>query len=180
MTGYSNNIQAYKNAFGNIDKVNQVIMLYDTAIASLQQARQAIVDKNIEERFNKISKAFAIITGLRDSLDHANGGEVAAVLSEWYSGTGLRILSINRTQDVDMCDMCIEHIKQMRTAWSEIETQVKEGGGKAPSEEKATSALGDSSSGTGGIEAAPSQKESDDYFTAASKIAASGHMNISV
>jgi len=163
MTGYKN-IQAYKNAFASVDKTNQLIMLYDTAIASLQQARQAIIDKNIQERFNKISKVFQILTGLRDNLNHETGGEVAGILSDWYSGTSFRVLSINRTESLDMCDLCIKHIREMRDAWAEAEKINKSDNGQNPEpSEKASS-------------------ETNDYFEAANKpedILVSG-MNISV
>lgn len=170
MAGY-NNIQAYKNAFANVDKVNQVIMLFDAAVTSLQQAKQAIVDKKIEERFNKISKAFQIITGLRDSLDHTNGGEVAAVLADWYSGTALRIITINRTLDLNLCDMCIDHIKQMRDAWVEVEKQVKGGDSVNSSENQANTTSTTSGNTTGGIEAIANN---NDFFTAAIRKAAYG------
>lgn len=167
MTGYKNSIQAYKNAFASVDKLNQVIMLYDGAIAALQQARQAIIDKNIEERYNKVSKAFYIMSGLRDAIDHASGGEIAGVLSEWYSGTILRIITINRTNDIALCEMCIAHVKQMRDAWVEAEKQVK-GGGATESHDSTTTTSTTTSSG-GSIEAMGS---SEDFFTAAIKKAA--------
>jgi flagellar secretion chaperone FliS len=176
MTGY-NNINAYKKAFASVDKVNQVIMLYDTAIASMQQARQAILDKNIEERFNKISKAFQIITGLRDSLDMSNGGDVAAVLSQWYSGTGMRILAVNRTQDLELCDLCIKHIKQMRSAWADVETQVKASSGTEPSATSGDKVTTSATSSAGSMEAS----SGSDFFEAISKAAISGEgMNFAV
>jgi flagellar protein FliS len=177
MSGYTNNIQAYKKAFASVDKINQVIMLYDTAIASMQRARQAILDKNIETRFNSISKTFQIIAGLKDSLDMDKGGEVASALSEWYSGTSLRILSVNRTENLEMCDMCIAHIKQMRDAWLDIENQIKtkntSSSSEAPMEESSTA---NSDNGGGSIEAA----SNDDFFEKISKAAISSGMSISI
>lgn len=119
-------IKAYKNAFENVDKLNQAIMLFDTAIASMQQAKQAIIDKKIEERFNKLTKVFNILTGLRDALDHNANPELAKTLEDWYSATSLRVLSINRTQDLSMCDLCEKHLKEMRSAWQEVEKKTKE------------------------------------------------------
>lgn len=119
-------IQAYKSAFENVDKLNQAIMLFDTAIASMQQAKQAIIDKKIEDRFNKLTKVFNILTGLRDALDHNSNPELAKTLEEWYSATALRVLSINRTQDLSMCDLCEKHLKEMRSAWLDVEKKVKE------------------------------------------------------
>jgi flagellar protein FliS len=119
-------IQAYKSAFENVDKLNQAIMLFDTAIASMQQAKQSIVDKKIEDRFNKLTKVFNILTGLRDALDHNSNPELAKTLEEWYSATALRVLSINRTQDLSMCDLCEKHLKEMRSAWLDVEKKAKE------------------------------------------------------
>ncbi len=179
MSGYKH-IQAYKSSFANVDKINQVIMLYDTAIASMQQARQAMVDKNIEERFNKLTKAFHIINGLHDSLDHDKGGDVASALSEWYSGTSLQILTLNRTENLDVCDMCIKHIKQMRDAWVDVEVQVKTsnmaGNESNDSEPEATSEE-DEDIDNGSMEVS----SKDDYFEQESQaITISAGMNISV
>ncbi len=162
MTGYEN-INAYKKSFGNVDKINQVIMLFDTAIASLQQAKQAIVEKKIEEKFNKISKVFKILTGLRDSLDHGTGGELAVTLSEWYNGTIYRVLHVGRTEDVKLCEMCIEHIKQMRAAWAEVESQVKGGVSGANESE------GDNKE---------SSSSNDDYFETLAKAAYAGNAGL--
>lgn len=166
MIGYSKNIQAYKNAFASVDKINQVIMLYDTAIASMQQARQHITEKNIQERFNKISKTFQILTGLKDALDHEKGGDIVGVLSDWYSGTALRVLSVNRTEDLDMCDLCIAHIKQMRDAWVEIEKQIKSGADEKPAE--TSTATTGSGNPTGSIQASASNSN-DDFFETIAK-----------
>ncbi len=94
-------------------------MLYDAAIAAMQQAKEAIENKDLETRYKKIEKTYLIISGLRDCLDVANGGEVAKTLQEWYTGTAHRVLSINSTEDVAMCDLCIKHLKEMREAWAE-------------------------------------------------------------
>lgn len=126
MTGYEN-VNAYKKAFATVDGVNQVVMLFDTAIANLQQAKQAIADKKIEERFNKISRVYQILTGLRDSLDMDRGGEVSGVLKDWYTGTAHRVLSINKSENLEMLDVCIKNIKEMRDAWVEVEKTVKSG-----------------------------------------------------
>lgn len=161
MVGYKNNIDAYRNAFASVDKLNQVIMLYDGAIASIQQAKQAITNKNYEERYNKLAKAFHILTGLQNSLDFEAGGEIAEVLNNWYSQTSMRVLSINRTNDMKMCDLCIDHIKQMRDAWVDVERQIKTG---------STNTTGSSDDS----KASPSNNNSSsggDFFTSIAKAA---------
>lgn len=115
------NINAYKKAFGTMDKIKQVIMLYDTAIASLHQAKDHIEQKDVQECYNKVEKAYLIVSGLRDCIDMETGGEVAETLVEWYSATALRIITINRNYDLDLCDLCIKNLKEMRDAWVEAE-----------------------------------------------------------
>ena len=119
------NINAYKTAFGTLDKMEQVIMLYDLAVASIHQAKEAIKNKDIQEKYNKLEKAYTILSGLRDCLDFEAGGEVALTLKDWYTGTAMRVISINSSEDIEMCDLCIENIKQMRAAWVEVDMEVK-------------------------------------------------------
>jgi flagellar protein FliS len=123
MSGY-NNLNAYKNSVFSVDKVTQVIMLYDTAIASIHQAKIAIEEKDIQTRYNKLEKAFKILTGLRDALDHNAGGDFSSIMSDWYTGTAMRVISINTSCDINMCNLCIKHIKEMRTAWIEVQEKL--------------------------------------------------------
>lgn len=114
-------IEAYRKAFGTMDKIKQVIMLYETAIASLSQAKEHIAEKDFQECYNKTEKAYLIVSGLRDCIDMDNGGEVAKTLVDWYSEVSLRIITVNRSQDVELCDLCIKNLNEMRAAWVEAE-----------------------------------------------------------
>ncbi len=114
-----NNIKAYRSANHTLDKFTQLTMLYDTAISSMQQAKEAIISENIELRYNKLEKAFLIVTGLRDALDMERGADVAETLREWYTGLGMRIININSTNDTSMVDLCMQHLKEMRDAFIE-------------------------------------------------------------
>jgi len=114
-------IKAYKRAFGTMDKIKQVIMLYETAIASLNQAKEFIEKKDFQETYNKVEKAYLIVSGLRDSVDMNTEGTVAQTLVDWYSSLSLRIISINRSQDPKMVDLCIDNLTEMRNAWAEAE-----------------------------------------------------------
>ncbi|MDX1949615.1 MAG: flagellar protein FliS [Rickettsiales bacterium] len=112
-------INNYKNAFQTLDKFSNLFSLYEGAIVSLMQAKDAIINKDVQTRYNKIEKAYLIVSGLRDCLDIENGGEVAETLKDWYTGVCYRILSINSSEDLSMCDMCIRHLKEMKDSWLE-------------------------------------------------------------
>lgn len=121
-----NNIKAYRSANHTLDNFTQLLMLYDTAIASMQQAKDAIGENNIEKRYNKLEKAFLIVTGLRDILDMEKGADVAETLREWYTGLGARILSINTSADLSMADLCMSNLKEMRDAFVEAKKSIAE------------------------------------------------------
>ena len=119
--------KAYLNSTVTADGIEQVIMLYDKTIACIQQAKEAIGRKDIETRYNKLERAFRIVSGLRDALDFSKGEEVARTLSEWYDGVALRIISINKSESLDMCDLCISNLKVMRDSWADAADISKSG-----------------------------------------------------
>ncbi len=119
-------INNYRNAFQTLDKFSNLFSLYEGAIISLMQAKEAIINKDVQTRYNKIEKAYLIISGLRDCLDIENGGKVAETLKDWYTGVCYRILSINSSEDLAMCDMCIRHLKEMKDSWLEAKKTYEE------------------------------------------------------
>ena len=164
-----NNIKAYKSSYENIDGVNQVILLFESAIAYLQQAKDAIAQKDIQEKYNKISKAYQIVTGLRDSLDTQKGGDMVSVLTDWYSGTAMRIISINRSEDLEMCDMCIKHLKEMREAWKDAESQIKTDNTKADASASSVNNEGqDAQESSEPSEKTSSDNNNNDFFSQSS------------
>ncbi len=122
----NNNIKAYRSANHTLDNFTKLLMLYDTAISSIQQAKDAIAENNIEKRYNKLERAFLIVTGLRDILDMEKGADVAETLREWYTGLGVRILSINDKNDLSVADLCMKHLKEMRDAFVEAKKSITE------------------------------------------------------
>jgi flagellar protein FliS len=117
-----NNINAYKNAAQTVSKIKQIIMLYDTAIASIYQAKEAIEKNDIQERYNKIEKAYLIISGLRDSLDESQNPEFVETMRDWYSGIIQMIMQISRDSDARMCESCVEYIMTMRQSWIDLDS----------------------------------------------------------
>lgn len=117
--------QAYSQAFHTVGKTRQVVMLYDGMIRFLKQAREAIAEKRIEDRFNLLVRASDVVLGLQACLDFEEGGNVARVLYDFYSSVDSRILTIQRTNDLGLCDELITELKEMREAWNVIDTEDK-------------------------------------------------------
>jgi len=112
---------AYTTASQMVRKTRQVVMLYEGVIRFVKQAKHAIEKNDIETRYNSLSKACNIITGLQLSLDFDKGGEIAKLLYDYYSGLDMRLMSIHQNQSTELCDLAIKHLKMMCEAWEEID-----------------------------------------------------------
>lgn len=113
--------QAYAVATQTVAPVRQIILLYDGIIRLVQQAKEAINEKRIEDRYNLLIKASELVGGLQGCLDFDNGGEIAKILYSYYSSIDARLFAIHRTNSVDDCESVIADLKQMRSAWNDID-----------------------------------------------------------
>lgn len=113
--------QAYAAATQTVAKTKQIVLLYDAVIRYVQQAKTAIAERRIEDRYHLLVKAGEIIFGLQSCLDFENGKEVARVLYSFYSSIDSRLFALHRTNDIAACDELISDLKQMRDVWQEID-----------------------------------------------------------
>jgi flagellar protein FliS len=113
--------QAYAAATQTVAKTKQIVMLYDGVIRLVQQGREAIREKRIEDRYSLLTKASDIIIGLQACLDFENGGDIARVLYQFYTTINLQIFSLHRTNSLETCDEVIADLKKMRDVWHEID-----------------------------------------------------------
>ena len=118
---------AYNMATQTVPKTRQVVMLYDGAVRLTQQAKLAIEEKRIEDRFNLLNKASEVLIGLQGALDFTNGGEVAPLLYDYYSSLDARLIYVQRTNDMKILDSVIAELKTMRGAWGEIDNKKVDG-----------------------------------------------------
>ncbi len=125
--------QAYASATQTVAPVRQIVLLYDGIIRLVQQAKEAITEKRIEDRYNLLIKSSELVGGLQACLDFDNGGEIARVLYSYYSSIDARIFAIHRTNSTQDCESVIADLKQMRDAWNDIDKDAlaaKADGGK--------------------------------------------------
>ena len=111
---------AYGRAVRPRADANMIAMLYDGAIGQLAHARAAILAGAIEERWRHVRKAVAIVEGLQGSLDHAAGGEVAALLDRFYDYVGMRLVQIDLRNDPGICDELMARLGEVRASWRAI------------------------------------------------------------
>ena len=116
-----NQYQAYHKATHTVSKTRQVVMLYQGILRNLQQAKEAIVQKDIPERYNKLTRASEIVVGLQMSLDFNSGEEAAQALYDFYALLDSRIMQLHRTQSLEECDALIEEVRSMHDVWQGID-----------------------------------------------------------
>lgn len=122
--------QAYATATQTVSPVRQIVLLYDGAIRCVQQAKEAIEQKRIEDRYHLLIKASELVGGLQNCLDFDNGGEIAQILYSYYSSIDARLFAIHRTNSIEECNTIIHDLKAMRDTWSEIDHNNSAGNNK--------------------------------------------------
>jgi flagellar secretion chaperone FliS len=98
-------------------------MLMDGALARLAQAKGHMKANSIAQKGEDISMAISIIGGLRDSLDHKKGGEIANNLDSLYEYMTYRLMESNLKNDVSMVDEVHGLLMEIKSAWDEIASQ---------------------------------------------------------
>lgn len=113
--------KAYAAANMTVGKTRQVVMLYDGAMRFVQQAIEAIKKEDYETRYNLLVKTSEIITGLQNSLDFENGGDIAKLLYDYYASIDARLFSVHRSNNIALLESVIKELRMMRDAWHEID-----------------------------------------------------------
>ncbi|MDX1519174.1 MAG: flagellar export chaperone FliS [Gammaproteobacteria bacterium] len=96
-------------------------MLLDGALSRISKARSNIRKNEIEEKGTNISMAISIIGGLRDSLDHEAGGEIAENLDSLYEYMTLRLVEANAGNDPELLEEVSRLLDEIRSAWEGIQ-----------------------------------------------------------
>jgi len=104
-----------------------VVILYDAAIGSLQEAREHIKRKNVEGRTRSVNKCVGIISELQSSLNLQNGGDIAASLNRLYDYMKKRIFSANLQQSSEPLQEIESLLGNLRSAWRTLAERGQEG-----------------------------------------------------
>lgn len=110
---------AYRDAEAHTP-ARQIVLLHDSAIRNLEEARSAIADRRVETRFNRVTKAHAIIGALQSYLDFDRGGDIALLLDRLYGHILNRMMLINLHNDPTICDELVRLLQRMRVGWAEL------------------------------------------------------------
>lgn len=98
-----------------------ILLLFAGAEAAIGQARAALQMSQIAEKGAAISKAIDIISnGLKASLDHEKGGEIATRLEALYDYMVARLLHANLKNDLKALEEVSGLLEEIHSAWREI------------------------------------------------------------
>ncbi|MFT7433574.1 MAG: flagellar protein FliS [Alphaproteobacteria bacterium] len=104
----------------NATPAERIVLCYNGAIKFLMQARVAIDNEDIQERFNNNKRASDIIFYLQDTVDLQKGGEIASNLFRIYGYMLRRLIDVDMKNDQEAIDDVIEKLKQLNVSWQKI------------------------------------------------------------
>jgi flagellar protein FliS len=98
-----------------------IVMLYDGALAALNEARLHMAEGRTAPKGQAIGKAIAIVDeGLKAALDTRKGGAIAQQLGELYDYIGRRLLLANLRDDARLLDEATRLLADLRGAWATL------------------------------------------------------------
>jgi flagellar protein FliS len=118
-------------AYGNVgintgvataDPHHLIVMLFDGAISALRNAQLHIRAQRTAEKGMEITKAIRILEeGLKASLDHKAGGEIATHLAALYDFMTRHLLSANKDNNVVAIAEVLGILQGLRDSWIAID-----------------------------------------------------------
>ncbi|MGF6191167.1 flagellar export chaperone FliS [Serratia sp. 2723] len=98
-----------------------IVMLFDGALSALLRARILMNQGNIAGKGLAISKAINIIdNGLKNGLNHEQGGEIADNLAALYDYMKRRLMQANLHNDIAALDEVSGLLENIADAWRQI------------------------------------------------------------
>lgn len=97
-----------------------VVMLYDRAIYSLNDAIKAIEAGDIERRWKSNKNANEVITHLALTLDFEKGGQIAQNLSDLYRFMLRTLVNVDVRNDPQPARDAIRLLEPLRQSWDQI------------------------------------------------------------
>lgn len=117
--------QYFENQVNTASPEQLLIMLYNGAIRFVGEAEEAMANKKIAYRGERISKSIAILSELSATLDHEIGGEIAANLAALYDYMIRTLLAANIQDDASKLAEVREMLSGLRDTWLDAIDQVR-------------------------------------------------------
>jgi flagellar secretion chaperone FliS len=105
--------------------IQLIVMLYDGAIHSLQQAQEQLKRRDISGRARSINRALSIISELQASLNFEEGGDIALSLNRLYAYMRQQVFHANVEQRPEPLAEVAGLMENLRSAWRELVVQAQ-------------------------------------------------------
>lgn len=109
------------------DRVQLAGNLMEAAIDRINMARGHIERNEVALKGEALQRAIGIIDGLRASLDHEKGGELAGNLEALYDYMARRLVEANMKNDVAIAAEVIGLMSEVKTGWDAIPADLTAG-----------------------------------------------------
>ena len=130
MTAAALAIDEYRSSgvLGSVERSDAhglVNLLFKGAIDHLLAANGHIERKQKQEKATRISKAIAILDGLRSSLNIVEGGEIAQNLDDLYDYMQRRLVVANADGDISITNEVMSLLREIQEAWNSIPNEAR-------------------------------------------------------
>jgi flagellar protein FliS len=95
-------------------------MLYDGALTSIVQARDAATARDLAAKGRAMSRGFAIVGHLQSTLNMEEGREIAEQLDRLYLFVTDKLIEFNVHGRIEALDEASRVLTTLRDAWSTI------------------------------------------------------------
>ena len=106
-------------------RVQIVVLLYDSAIQSIELARRALETNSVVDKGRFLGRAISILGELDCVLDYQQGGEIARSLHRIYDYIMAELVAANTQNKASHLDGPARCLSVLREAWMEITVQEK-------------------------------------------------------
>jgi len=122
---YGKKIANYaSNDVTTANRLQLLIMLYDSAVKFMTLARKKMLEGDIAGRGENIGKAMAIISEFKGTLDHSVAPELAQNLERLYTFINDCLVRANIDSDTAKLDEALLITKNLREGWVELSKNV--------------------------------------------------------
>jgi flagellar protein FliS len=97
-----------------------VVMLYDGALRFTDQAKSAVLRRDVRARRDALGRIIAIVGELQNTLDLERGGEIASGLDELYRYMNFRLLDAAAKNDIEAIEDVRRVLETLRDGWATI------------------------------------------------------------
>ena len=116
-----NGLRSYQtNDISTSSQGQLILMMYEGAIQSIQQAMDCMSRKDVSGQSRHILKTQDIINELSLALDLKQGGEVAQTLERLYQFSLQQLIQANITSDPVHLESVLKVLSPLQEAWTRI------------------------------------------------------------